>query len=228
MKKKENESQRSKTKKSLLHQVKKNNFDELTPKLDILCVMLEEYKEIRAEINLKQSNTQAINNFALIIIAGAFGAFGLDIATEKIYSYILLISPLFLGILGLCFAYEVNHIVVASAFINNDIRLRITKLLNVDSSNVLPWEDFKSFNSTKLDFVFDLARWLIYILPSFFFVIMSFVWISKYNLMVWAPLIIIDIFLHFFLIFCFFFRKHQKNKLFHFFNLGEEERGNYS
>ncbi len=136
----------------------------------LLNVYLEEYRQTRAEINLKQRHIHAIANFALIVIAAGTGAVTSSDSLGSLQLYVMLFAPLVLGLLGLLFAYEGELMAVASGYINVSIRGRIATLVDVNREDVIPWEEFKHAHSPPLWLVYDLARWLTFVVPSFMFI----------------------------------------------------------
>ena len=129
-------------------------------------ILIEEFNAIRAEINLKQSNTQTVTNFSIILTIGLLGAITIKEVDEDIKNLLLLIFPIMQTILSYVFAYEVFHISLASSFINKSIRKRIAKNQKTSSDKVLQWDNYKLKNKNYLNSFLDFSRWLVFLAPS--------------------------------------------------------------
>lgn len=134
-----------------------------------LQVYMEEYRQTRAEINIKQQHIHALTNFALLLVGASVGAISTAKTIGEFHLYVMLLAPILLAFLGLLFAYEGELMAVASGYIHTSIRSRIAKLLEMDERDVLPWEDYKSNRTIAIWLLYDLARWLMFALPSFMF-----------------------------------------------------------
>ena len=149
-------------------------------------VHLEEYKDLRSQIESRVSHQNNLFNWAIGIFAGLNGIiFGFPSGISELahlgMQWLVLLVPLIF--LTIAFDYQSQYFMMANlaAYINNKLRPKIALLLSTECNEIFEWEDYLGCSRMKSGLIENLswnsryfliismaiAWWLFYFLAIF-------------------------------------------------------------